>query len=406
MLRLLSQIWFILFELLRAPFDALTGHNRRQYSLSIDVAAPKAVTWAVASSHSVRLEGVPPIEIIATQDPARPGVYTGRLKIGDRDFAMAYRVLEERPGEAMSLEIIKSESAPECCPGEDYVCAFAVAGDQTNSVITSTYQITHTRLSSRLMMPLSAVQNIRRLKRNAELRAGVRPDSTSEQLMNAVITGALTFASFFALYGLSAAAMLIVLILLHEIGHVIAMKWSGIPVKGIYFIPFFGGAAVGADRYRSEAERGLISLMGPGFSLISTALFWWLSAQGNDEWMRDLAFMSALINGFNLLPIMPLDGGHVSYALLSRLGPGITRQFQIFALLLGGALALWLKSFLFLLLLLLVAPSLTAERTSQRTSLRPLTPTQWALLAIAYMATAAFYLNAAVQLSAPLPAGS
>jgi Zn-dependent protease len=398
-LPVLNHLLFLFLEFVRAPLDAMFGNNRRSYTVSIGVEAPKAVTWAVASAHSVRLEGTPPIEIRADPDPNRPGVYSGRLSIGQISLPMAYRVLDERPGEAMSLEIIKAESAPECCPGDGYVCAFAVNGSDEASAITSTYEVTHTRFSSRLMVPFAAVQNIRRLKHNAELRAGVTPAREGAAVKNAFVTGVLTFASFYAMFGVSAAAMLIVLILIHEIGHVVAMKWAGIAVKGIYFVPFFGGVAVGEDRYRSEAERGLVAIMGPAFSLLTTAMFLTLALQGNDHFMRDLALMSAALNGFNLLPLMPLDGGHVAQALLSRFPPFATKVFNIAGLIAGGALALAIGSTLLLVVLLLVAPGLLSE-PEPRLRLPALSGQQWALLALAYLATFVFYLDTFLTLSA------
>ena len=50
MLPIVSHIWFLLLEFLRAPFDAFIGLNRRSYTVSLDVEAPKTVTWAVASA--------------------------------------------------------------------------------------------------------------------------------------------------------------------------------------------------------------------------------------------------------------------------------------------------------------------------------------------------------------------
>jgi len=394
----LNQSFFLVLEFLRAPLDAAFGRTRRSYTVSLDVEAPKTVTWAVASAHSVRLEGTPPIEIRAEPDPDRPGVYSGHLVIGQINLPMAYRVLDERPGEAMSLEIIKSESAPECCPGDDYVCAFAVTGDEQKSKITSTYEVTHTHFASRLMVPFAAVQNIRRLKHNAELRAGVKPAGDSAAVKNAFVTGVLTFASFYALFGLSAAAMLIVIILIHEMGHVVAMKWAGIAVKGIYFVPFFGGVAVGEDAYRSEAERGLVAVMGPAFSLLTTALFLGLALQGNDPFMRELAVMSAALNGFNLLPLMPLDGGQGVHALLSRFPPYATKVFNVAGLIAGALLALAIGSTMLLLVLLLVAPGLLSG-TQSRARLPALSWQQWGLLALAYVATFAFYLDTFLALS-------
>lgn len=399
----LSNLWFLLIEFLRVPVDAASGLKRRRYTLAFEVEAPKPVTWSVASAHNIRLEGTPPIEIAVSPDPDRAGVHRGHFKIGDRELPVAYRVIEERPGEAMLIALLKEESAPECCPGDDYVCAFAVAGEGQRSSLTTTLEITHTRLGSRFLMPLAAVQNSLRLKRNAELRAGTVRDDLATQVKNAALTGVLTFASFGAMFGMADAFMLIFLILIHELGHVIAMRWAGIPVKGIYFVPFFGGVAVGSG-YKSEAERGLVALMGPGFSLLTTALFAFMAFQNNDETMRALALMSAILNGFNLLPIMPLDGGHIVYSLMSRTRPEISRAFQMAALLAGGALALFAQSIVLLAVLLLVAPSIANNRSGALSALPPLSSTQFAMLLVAYLATLAFYVFIAGGLVPQAPA--
>jgi Zn-dependent protease len=139
--------------------------------------------------------------------------------------------------------------------------------------------------------------------------------------------------------------------------------------------------------------------MGPGFSLITTALFFMAASGGQDKWMGELALMSALLNGFNLLPVLPLDGGHIAQSLLSRFGAGVSRVFHIVALLLGGALALAIKSYLLLFILLVIAPSLSSERTHAARALPMLTWGQWALLFIAYVATFFFYIDVFVQLS-------
>jgi Zn-dependent protease len=394
-----SNLWFLLRELVRAPFDMVTGARRRTYTIELGVKAPKEVTWSVASAHSIRLEGMPPIEITTQPDRARAGVHSGTFKIAEREFPIAYRVIEERPGEAMLIEILKEESAPECSPGDDYICAFAIAGEGPESTITSTFEVTHTKWSSRFLMPLAAVQNSLRVKRNAELRAGLVQNDLSSQIKNAAITGGLTFASFFALFGPSAAAMLIGLILIHELGHVIAMRWAGIPVKGIYFIPFFGGVAIGADRYRSEIERGIVALMGPGFSISTTAFLAGLAVQSNDPALRELAILSALLNGFNLLPIQPLDGGQIMQSLLSRVQPEIARAFHTIALISGGAIALYLGSAVMLMVLLLAAPSIASTGKPGRLNIPPLTPWEVTILFTAYAAAIVFYLSVFAGLS-------
>lgn len=385
----------------------LRGINRRRYTISTDVMAPKSVTWSVMSSHKIRLEGNPPIEIDASPDPSRPGVYVGCIAFSGRTLPFTYEILEERPGDALSLRVIKEESAPECCPGDDYVCASAVAGDETQSAITLDYDITHTKFSSRLLMPLAAVQNAGRIRKNAERLAGVPGQSPASKVKNAIITGALTLASFSALFGFEDAVMLVGLILIHEVGHVVGMRWAGLPVKGIYFIPFFGGVAVSDDRYKSEAERGLVALMGPGFSLITTAIFLLLAQQSpDDRTLHNLALMSAILNGLNLLPVLPLDGGHIAQSLLSRQSASVAVGFNSLTICAGLSFAIFLGAYDLLLILLLIIPFIFSKSAQAHLRLPPLSGPQLALLAIAYVATFIFYAATVWSLANVAPAAA
>lgn len=392
-----SRAGFLLSEFLRIPFDILRGVARRRYVVTIDISAPKTVAWSIASAHKITLLGNPPIVIDTDPDPARPGVYTGYLRFGDISRRFGYRVLEERPGEAMSLAVLPEETDGAEEYGDDSISAIAISGDAQSSSITASSELTHTRFATRFLAPLGLAINMQRIKRTAEHHAGAPATASGSQLKNALITGALTFASFFALFGWSAAAMLIAVILVHEFGHVIAMRWAGIPVRGIYFVPFFGGVAIGDGKVKSEVERGLVALMGPGFSLLTTALLLFLSAQSNDPTVRQLALISALLNGFNLLPIFPLDGGHIAQALLSRAGFEAVRAFQAVTMFAGGALALWAGDFVLAGLLLLFAPSALAPRRDGA-SLPPISVAHLAWLAAAYAATFAFYALAISKL--------
>ncbi|MFN0219420.1 MAG: metalloprotease [Hyphomicrobium sp.] len=392
-----SHLWFLLGELVRIPFDIIRGVSRRRYVVTVTVEAPKALSWSIATAHKVTLIGNPPIEIDTAPDPARPGVFTGFLRYGDVSRRFSYRVLEERPGDAMSLTVLRDESDPAYDTGSDSVSAVAVTGSDDESTIVATSELTHSRFATRILVPLGLVVNTRRVKRTIEHHSGT-PAADASQVKNALITGALTFASFYALFGWSVAAMLIVVILIHEFGHVIAMRWAGIPVRGIYFVPFFGGVAIGDGKVKSEVERGLVALMGPGFSLLTTALLLLLSRQSSDPLLNQLALTSALLNGFNLLPIFPLDGGHVAQALLSRAGHEAVRAFQAATMFAGGALAVWIGDYLLAGLLLLIAPSALGRPNPSALAIQPISYRDMTWLAIAYAATFVFYAMAVARL--------
>lgn len=120
----------------------------------------------------------------------------------------------------------------------------------------------------------------------------------------------------------------------HELGHVAAARCCGGRVERLSL------TAVGAElsfSYRVPLTYGrdsLVALAGPGANLLLGGLFYW---QG-----RHLpAVLSLGLGVFNLLPILPLDGGRVLYGLLAeRLDPDwADRLFTAFAGCLVGALA-------------------------------------------------------------------
>ena len=152
--------------------------------------------------------------------------------------------------------------------------------------------------------------------------------------------------SFCYLFGWKLGLLLSIVIVLHEAGHVAAMLMTGVGVRGIYLIPFFGGAAVPRTTYRTESRLGFIALMGPGLSLIPTlALFAMYRATGEAQ-LREAVEMFAVINAANLLPIFPLDGGLILNALIGS----VSRKSALIAgwigVLTGLGLAIYWQSFL------------------------------------------------------------
>ncbi|MEL7580817.1 site-2 protease family protein [Pseudoalteromonas sp. D15MCD-2] len=168
----------------------------------------------------------------------------------------------------------------------------------------------------------------------------------SAKVVKAALAGA-SVAGYAWLFSIEFALMLIACLVVHEYGHVRAMKYFGIKTKGIYLIPFVGGLAVSDDKITTRWQDVVISLMGPAFGLITSVLGVVLYYATEMEIFAGVAVLSALLNLFNLLPILPLDGGHVlksiSFSMRSWIGLSVC--------LLGVLFGLWL-SYTFGLMLL------------------------------------------------------
>ena len=120
------------------------------------------------------------------------------------------------------------------------------------------------------------------------------------------------------------AVILLGAIVFHEYGHITGMKKCGIKTKGIYLIPFLGGAAVPSERFKSRTQEVYVSLMGPWYGLALLIPFLFYGVMFESSLAIGLASFMALLNLFNLLPINPLDGGRVvksiAFSLHSTLG--------------------------------------------------------------------------------------
>jgi Zn-dependent protease len=112
-------------------------------------------------------------------------------------------------------------------------------------------------------------------------------------------------------------------LLWHEYGHIWAMQRCGLKTKGIYFIPFIGGAAIGSDRMPTRDVDVVVSLMGPIFGLALAVLTAYIYAWTGLTIIAAAVLFMIILNLFNLIPIYPLDGGRVLWCFASSVPPRI-----------------------------------------------------------------------------------
>ena len=178
----------------------------------------------------------------------------------------------------------------------------------------------------------------------------VKPLLSGGKLLKVGLFGG-SAAAYSTIFGWKVAVMILVLLLLHEGGHLVAMKMRGMKTKGMYFIPFLGAAAVSEDEFPSREAEGFVALMGPTVGL-ALCLFSYLLYEitGDIEFAAAAGWM-ALINLLNLLPIMPLDGGRVlrsiSFSFNSRSG----MYFTFFGMIIGTIVLIKMGVYLFVILI-------------------------------------------------------
>lgn len=111
--------------------------------------------------------------------------------------------------------------------------------------------------------------------------------------------------------------IIIAVILIHEIGHYLAMRAFGYLDVKIFFIPLFGAATSGIHTNQSGSKKVIVSLAGPMPGIIIGILLGVIYFRTNNDLLLQPARMFLLINTFNLMPLFPLDGGRVFESLFS-----------------------------------------------------------------------------------------
>jgi Zn-dependent protease len=135
------------------------------------------------------------------------------------------------------------------------------------------------------------------------------------KLVTTAGTMAVSVAAYSVLWGWRFAAGFVVLLLVHEMGHVVALRREGIKASAPMFIPFLGALISARSLGDNATAEARVGLAGPILGSIGAAaciLIW--HATGNELW-RALAYTGFLINLFNLLPVVPLDGGRAMAAM-------------------------------------------------------------------------------------------
>jgi stage IV sporulation protein FB len=139
-------------------------------------------------------------------------------------------------------------------------------------------------------------------------------------------------------------AMVFVSILIHELGHALTMRRFGDRHAGIVLYAF-GGLAI-PSRGFTRLQDIIVSAAGPVLQMLAGLVVWlviaafpavlatWAARQAFSSFL----FVSLFWGAFNLVPIIPLDGGRISQALF---GPRRQRAALTLSLACAVAAALW-----------------------------------------------------------------
>jgi Zn-dependent protease len=135
------------------------------------------------------------------------------------------------------------------------------------------------------------------------------------KLLTTAGTALISVAAYSLFFGWTFAVGFVVLLFVHEMGHVIALRREGIKASAPMFIPFLGALITAKSLGENALAEARVGLAGPILGSIGAGACLLIGEVANSDLFRALAYIGFFLNLFNLLPVVPLDGGRAMAAM-------------------------------------------------------------------------------------------
>lgn len=143
-----------------------------------------------------------------------------------------------------------------------------------------------------------------------------------------MILSAVLYAQIF---GFPFAIGFVITIFVHEMGHVVAAKQQGVAVSAPIFIPFVGALIQKKENAKTAIGEAIIGIGGPIAGTLAGLACWGIFSMTGSHLFLALAYVTFMMNLFNMTPVFPLDGGRITGAVSPYLWLiGIAAMFGMF----------------------------------------------------------------------------
>lgn len=171
----------------------------------------------------------------------------------------------------------------------------------------------------------------------------MRLEEAKASWRNAIWILAISVLAFVATAGAgqrdwSTGLWLIPILFFHESGHWLAMRIFGYRNLRMFFIPMFGAAVSGQHRNVAGWKKAIVSLAGPLPGIALGAVGTVVAIVTKKEWLQQVSMWLVFLNGFNLVPVLPLDGGRFLQSTLFCRNRWLDVGFRVAAI--GGLILL------------------------------------------------------------------
>jgi Zn-dependent protease len=135
------------------------------------------------------------------------------------------------------------------------------------------------------------------------------------KFVGTALSGLVSIAAYALLWSWWFAVGLVVLLFVHEMGHVLEARRQGLATSAPMFIPFLGALIALKQVPHDVWREARLALAGPYLGSLGALAFWIVGAATERDFFIAMAYVGFFLNLFNLLPIVPLDGGRAVGAL-------------------------------------------------------------------------------------------
>jgi stage IV sporulation protein FB len=194
-------------------------------------------------------------------------------------------------------------------------------------------------------------------------------EESAKSLVPSLVSVGLFIGLFYLVFDweFSGILLLVGVLFIHELGHFLAMKAYNYKDVSMFFVPFFGAFVSGSKEQLSQRQSAVVLLAGPLPGIVIGSVVYYYAVKYNHNVLFSVANFFLFLNLFNLLPVMPLDGGRFIKCIYFESSTLISNLFSYLSI---GALlyyAFTSQSYLFLLVPGLLMLQLLAQSQLKKT---------------------------------------
>ena len=173
-------------------------------------------------------------------------------------------------------------------------------------------------------------------------KPSIEKNVSSVWMKSIISLGLYIVLGYYVFKSLNILLLITAVVIIHEMGHFIAMKAFRYKDLGIFFIPLLGAYVSGSKREVSQLQSAIILLAGPLPGIFIGMLFYFFAEQNPFLEIAGISFYTianlfVFLNLLNLFPVYPLDGGQ----LLNRVFLDEEKWVSKLFVFLSAAFMLW-----------------------------------------------------------------